>query len=260
MMNMIRYMRFSSVTRMPMYRLWLSACLALFPVGWGMAAPTPQGDGDETGRWVAEVPGEGVYRIGAILLDKPRRRFTVSGRIIRLEAPLEFIAVSRHGGKAYESLIELDSNAIEFNLACLLIGLDPTHSDASDFHFDERPVSGDPVVVEVSWERDGRRITKPVAALLNRKADDVPGKSTWVYTGSVLTPEGIYLADADGTVIGFAHDPSSIIEHRSGLGLNDYGAIAADPESAPPVGTPIELTVRRPDRSGAARRDRRRDP
>jgi len=54
------------------------------------------------------------------------------------------------------------------------------------------------------------------------------------------------MAQADGTVIGFVHDPSSIIEHRIGVGLNDYGAVSGDKSIAPPVGTEVLLEISRP--------------
>ena len=191
-----------------------------------------------------EAPAQGGYRIGAILVDEAARRFSVTGRIVHHEAPLESIAVSKGGTRSGKGLIEIDSNAIEFNLACLLIGLDPRHADVADDHAAHRPTLGDAVAVTVSWtDGRGHHTVMPVADLLDRKRS-VSAQGPWVYTGSILTQDSLYMADVDGTVIGFVHDPSSIIEHRLGLGLDDSAVIGADPDRVPPVGTRIELEIR----------------
>jgi len=48
-----------------------------------------------------------------------------------------------------------------------------------------------------------------------------------------------------GPVVGFVHDPASIIQHRTGLGLGAYGAVRFRPSAVPPPGTAIDLTVER---------------
>lgn len=190
--------------------------------------------------------GDERYRIDKIVLNKPKHSFTVPGKIIRLAAPLEFIAVARAGGKAYESLIELDADAIDFNLACILIGLKANPFSGPKFHFDPRILAdGGAVSIEASWTVNDKSVRVPIASLIRAEGvKDIDSK--WVYTGSYFNGEGQYLAQMDGTVIGFVHDPSSIIEHSIGVGLNDYGAVAGNPSVAPPVGTEVLLEVRRP--------------
>jgi hypothetical protein len=71
-----------------------------------------------------------------------------------------------------------------------------------------------------------------------------------VYTGSLLLNDGQYMADISGTLIGFVHLAESVIEHKQGVGLGNYGSVTVNPQVTPPVGTAIELTVRRPDAAG----------
>ncbi len=221
--------------------LFIGACL-LVSMLWGAG----QSLAAEAARQDDEALGKGVYRIGAILVDEPARRFSVTGRIVRREAPLESIAVSKGGARSGKGLIEIDSNAIEFNLACLLIGLDPRHADRAGDRRAGSPAQGDAVSIVVSWiDAGGRHKTLPAADLIDRKRQR-SSQGPWVYTGSILRPDGLYMADADGTVIGFVHDPSSIIEHRLGLGGDGKDAIGADPDHTPPVGTRIELVIENP--------------
>ncbi|MCP3869197.1 MAG: hypothetical protein GY703_14070 [Gammaproteobacteria bacterium] len=188
--------------------------------------------------------GDGRFAIGNIVLDKPDRSFTIPGQILRVNGPLEYLAVTTGGLKSYESLLELNVTAFEFNTACLLIGLDPDNSRPSPYHFDPNPVVGDEVKISVSWTLDSKPVEYDAADLLTVR-ESVAAPGGWSYTGSGFTRENRYLAHLDGTLIGFAHDPASVIEHGKGLGLGDYGAVNGHQGRLPPVGTEVVLTVRR---------------
>ena len=198
--------------------------------------------GDEQGSPVEDL-GNGRYRIGAIEIDKDAQRFTVTGAAIGLAegTPIEFLAVAKGGYKSYEALLELDVSAVEFNLACILIGLDTANASHPKYHFDKTRVTGDVVDVRVSWVRDGREQEFEIERLLQGTAE--PKDHVWVYTGSFFTAQGAYMATMAGTLIGVVHDPESIIQHQVGLGLGQYGAIASDPEFMPPAGTRVTVSV-----------------
>ncbi len=206
-----------------------------------MAAPPPP---SVPAQPVIKDLGNQRYRIGAILVDKAQQTFRVEGRLLRLEPPLEFLAVRKGGMKAYESLLELDSDAIEFNLACILIGLDEKKGKAPSFHFSPEPVEGTPVAIWVSWEADGKTVRMPAAKLL-LQGDKLIDSDAWVYTGSIFAADGTYLAQQDGTLVGFVHNPASIIEHREGIALGNYGDVLPRVSVLPAVGTPVTLEVRR---------------
>ena len=52
-----------------------------------------------------------------------------------------------------------------------------------------------------------------------------------------------YLADSSGSLIGFVHDPMTVIEHQLGLGIGAYGSILGNTDILPPVGTRMTLIV-----------------
>jgi len=187
--------------------------------------------------------GKGRYRIGSIIVNKPEKSFQVPGEILRLQPPLEFLAVTKGGMKGYESLLELDVNAFEFNLACILIGLDKEKAKAPEFHFSEEPAQGDPVSIWISWEQDGKNVRIPASNSLLEGEKTI--NNNWVYSASGFTPSGEYLASVDGTLVGFVHDPASIIEHTKGLGLGNYGAVSGNAAVLPAVGSKILFTVER---------------
>jgi hypothetical protein len=200
--------------------------------------------------------GGGRYQIGAITVDRNARQFTVPGRVLHLDdAPLEYIAVTRAGMKAYESLLELDSRGTEFNLACILLGLEPPQRGPSA-QFDRKPPQGPAVQLAVRWQAGGTTVTKSVQEVLNLAARPrgaasppptaavAPPPEEWAYAGSFVSDgDGRFVADATGTLVGFVHDPASIIEHRTGLGIGAYGSVQGNPDVLPPISTPVELIV-----------------
>jgi len=189
------------------------------------------------------------YRIGEIIVDKGRGLFTVPGAVLDLGGPqaaVEFLATARGGAKNYESLIELAANAYEFNLACILVGLAPRPELQPDGHFDPSPINGSPLAIRVSWTRDGETIEFPASRLISA-GEGVRVVEDWVYTGSVIEPNGDYRAHMSGALVGVVHDRDSVIHHRTGLALGNYGDVTARAGSLPEPGTQVTLTVTRLD-------------
>ena len=187
--------------------------------------------------------GNNRYQVGNIVIDKSKQLFTISGVVIRNEPPIEFIAVTKGGEKAYESLLEMDTNAFDFNLACILIGLDEKKGKGSPMHFSPEAVKGDKVDVTLFWTKDNKTKSIAIADLLESETgNNIP--SDWVYTASSFNKNGDFLAHLDGTLIGFVHSINTIIEHRTGIGLGNYGGINIS-ANLPPVGSRISLQIKK---------------
>ena len=93
--------------------------------------------------WAKLKPlGQDRYQIGRIVVDKRARSFTVPGRVHVLGKPLEYLATSPGGMKGYETLLELDASGSEFNLACILIGLERGPSQIASREPEPRPLLG----------------------------------------------------------------------------------------------------------------------
>lgn len=202
-------------------------------------------DGKQKEKPRVEDLGEQKYRVGAIKIDKVKRLITMPGVMLPYEEgkPIEFMATMKQGYKSYESVLSLEANAFEFNLACILIGLDPKKAVSSKFHFDPQPVQGDPVSIKVAWEKNGKRVEYDVIDLLKIGEAKPEKPSVWSYTGSMFVDGDRYLAQMDGVLIGLIHDPASIIEHKKGLAVGNWGSIAIDPDVAPPGGQQIIVKI-----------------
>ncbi len=205
----------------------------------------PRGDGMMQQKPLARDLGGGRYQIGSILIDKNRKSMQLDGSMLTVDAnkAIEFLATTPKGFKSYESVMELQANAFEFNLACILIGLDAAKTPPR-FHFDPNPLQGDPVSITISWQQQGRQRIMDVIDMLKVDGKKPPSPSRWNYTGSMFEPNGAFLAQMDGVLIGIIHDPASIIDHYSGLGLGNWGAITVDPALAPPSGSRVTLTIK----------------
>lgn len=192
--------------------------------------------------------GNGLYQVSEIRIDKNRQQFSVPGVMVELhgpDAPLEFIAVKKGGHKKYEALLELQTNAIEFNLACILIGLDDSSAAFPAEHFDPKPVTGDQVELRVSWQHEGKSFDVYVKDLFTINGKAVAEPQVWTYTGGDFSRGGPYFTESTGSLIGMVHDTWSIIQHRDGLGLGAYGAIQVNHGFVPPPGTTVTLSVRK---------------
>lgn len=187
--------------------------------------------------------GHQRFQIGEIIVDKSAKSFIVPGKILHLDEPLEYVAVSANGMKGYESLLELSVSAREFNLACILIGLDAKKSNKPRYQFDERKPEGQAVSINVSWKVDGetRRVSAANAMTTGDKEFD---DDSWVYIGSTTSEDGLqFMAETGGTLIGFVHDPYSVIDHVNGGGIGDYGLLTGNDAVLPAEGSAITLSV-----------------
>ncbi len=189
--------------------------------------------------------GNGRFRVGLIAVDRNRHRFTVPAVVHQSEGTQEFILATKGGYKGYETTLEAGATAYEFNVACLLIGLDPKHARASRYHFDPNKAEGDPVAVSISWQ-DGKKTRRLDAnqIVVDSRTGKPLADTGWVYTGSTFTPDGSFLAQMDGVLIGFVHDPAAIITTGMGAGQGDYGSIVPNTKALPPRESRVTVEVK----------------
>lgn len=188
--------------------------------------------------------GPDLLRVGNIQVDTAKKEVSVRG-IVNEVPGLEFLANTKGGLKAYESALELDTNAVNFNLALILIGLDPSRAVVPRFQFDPILPQGDPVAVWVEWNDGAERRRIPAAQLIyNRETKQTVPDGPWVYTGSVFYGENgtSYMAESDGTLIGFMHTPSSIIDSPTPI-LGPWGTATINPTLNLKPGTEVLLIV-----------------
>jgi hypothetical protein len=188
--------------------------------------------------------GPNLLRVGNVRVDTAKREASVTG-VVNAATTLEFIAGTKGGYKNYESALELDTNAINFNVALILIGLDPAHAVPPRFHIDPVAPKGDPVEMWVEWDESGqRRRIRAEELVYDPATKNTLSEGPWVYTGSVFVKDSNgFQADLDGALIGFVHSPAPLIDSpRTAAG--PYGANKFNPNLNLKPGTSVVLTVR----------------
>jgi hypothetical protein len=188
-----------------------------------------------------------TFRIAELTVDTAAKTLTVPGTVNDVQT-LEFVANMTNGAKAYESALTLNTNAVTFNAALLLLGLDPARSKPSTVQFDPVAPQGDAVEVSFTWTVDGRPRTEPIEELLvdGRTKRTMP-RGPWVYTGSRFFDNGqhrVYLAEQDGVLIGFMHGPQSIIDNPRADAIGGYGFFILNPRLGLKPAMPVTVTIK----------------
>jgi hypothetical protein len=220
----------------------LAPRLAFAQVGGPPGAGEAQGNAKPP---AVERLGPNLYRVGSIRVDVARREVSVAGTVNPDVRTLEFIANGRDGLRAYETAVTLDTDGVTFNTALLLIGLDRSRArNAPRNHFDPAVAEGDPVDVSITCPGHECQRMPAERLMYDTGTKRVLSGGSWVYTGSSFLPDGRYLAQIDGTLVSFVHDPASIIEYASGAGLNRYGSIVLNPNLGLPAKTAVTVIIR----------------
>jgi hypothetical protein len=212
---------------------------------WSQAPATPAAPAPRPPVGELKALGNDRFQVGRIVVDKRARRFTLPGRVLSLGKPLEYLATTPGGGKGYETLLEVDATGSEFNLACILLGLERSsrHAKAREVA-PPQPLPGPRVSIFVAWQEGStRREVTAAQAVLGPDAETRPESVEWVYIGSPGPDlHGGFAADTTGTLVGFKPDDNNVIESALGIGIGAYGTVVGNP-MLPPNGSPIELIV-----------------
>ncbi len=222
------------------------AGLGVLAAEWGAHAQDSPNRTPPTSPAQVERLSASSLRVGNVQVDTARKEVSVRGVVTDANV-LEFVAVTKGGQKAYESAIELDTNAINFNLGMILIGLDQSRSVVPKMHLDPTQPKGDPVEVFVEWDgAAGRRRIRAEELIFNIDSKRTLPVGPWVYTGSVFLKESnAYLADVEGSLIGFVHTPATVIDSPRPLASGgSYGNDVINPSLGLKAGTAVTVIVR----------------
>ena len=187
-------------------------------------------------------------------MDTGRREVVAPG-LLNDVSVVEFVAGTREGIKAYETLLTLDTDAISYNAALLLIGLDAVKPRPAERQFDPVAPAGHPVEITLSWMEGGteRRIAIEELLYDERHKKTLPA-GPWVYTGSTFVGTGKerrFLAELEGVLIGLMRAPQALIDNPRNDVLGGFGSIILNPKLPFPESTTLSLRVKALDRDAA---------
>ena len=87
---------------------------------------------------------DGIYKIGPILLDRNKDEVSLNGEVNMRKGLIEYLACARRG-KLHESVLVLDVEPYQLQVALLLLGLEPRGN--LEYQGDPRTPQGDSVEV-----------------------------------------------------------------------------------------------------------------
>lgn len=182
-----------------------------------------------------------LYQIGSVRFDKQSRTITFPAQVNMAEGAVEY-ALVHASGKVHESVLKTDVDPAHIHLAKLLLGTaEPNRTNQTPAG--PRELLGPKVSIEVQWTTTEGKKQAPLENLVWNillKAPMTPGP--WIYSGSRVV-DGTFLAQRDGSLIAIISDPDALINNpRPGRESDDIWQ--PNPSVVPPVGTPVEVSIR----------------
>ncbi len=210
-----------------------------------IAALSPPGSHKVTPGGVKRPPAieqitEHTYRVGAALVDTTERTIVCPGEINMDEGAIEYLAVAP-GGKTHESLLRIDVRPLHFQLALLMLDLEP--KNVLSEQGDKGIPQGDAVELRIRWrDNEGsKHIVRAEEMVMFGGSRQPMPHHDWVFTGSRIVKQG-FQADLEKSLVAVWHDPAAILDNPLREGGNN--AYLVDPRRTPKRGTHIELQVR----------------
>ena len=212
--------------------------------------PAASGEPIDPKKAIQKIEGD-RYQLGTIEFNQKTREIRIPGKVNMTDGPLEYVLV-HESGKVHESLLSTAARPVELNIVLLLLNWQKSQA-FFDFSEPERggvlvKNSKNPapshIEVHVAWkDKDGHDQTCHIENWLHQI--EKKAKLTvepFIYTGSILMPDGRWLAEETGSILALCQDPGSMINNpRDGNDLDDVWA--ADPDM-PPKETPVTIILR----------------
>ena len=201
----------------------------------------------------------GIFEVGAVRLDRNTGTVTFPAKVNMTDGLLEYLLVSPQG-PVHESLFVSDVAPQEVHMAMLLLGAkgmakqslgkEPPRIDA-EYLAHAPKLTGDRIFLSVKWtdKAGAEHVTPPERWIVHKlftprkptqtfPAEDGP----WLYTGSYFY-ENRFIAQVEGAFAAMVTYPGAL-SNNPRKGSDDDQVWFVKKEAVPPVGTPVEFTIK----------------
>ena len=183
---------------------------------------------------------EGLYKVGSVILDRAQNEIRLEGEVNMQRGAIEYLACAR-GGKLHESVLVIDVEPYELQVALLLLGLEPGGN--IEYQGDARTPQGDSLEIWVEWEEKGemkRHRAEDCVFDLVEKRTMTP--TPWIFTGSKIE-DGVFIANVERSLMATYHDPYALLNHPLPTGADDT-VYKVNEALVPKKGTPVTVLMR----------------
>jgi hypothetical protein len=164
----------------------------------------------------------GVFEVGGVRIFKKENRLEFPAQVNMANGLLEYLLVGA-GGKLHESLLKTDIEPFNLQVALLLLGLEVTAKPLRE-QGDPAMPQGDPVTIWVMVKKGDASLKLRIEewVILKDKAGKTkPMEQTdFIFTGSIVN-NGIFMAQAEKSIVAIYHDPVAMIDNPAPQGGND---------------------------------------
>ncbi len=203
-----------------------------------------------------------VLEYKGIRMDKKDRWISFPATINQRVGLIEYLLVNDKG-KTHESLFATKLMPHDIHVAMLLIGLKedakanaeeavpPSAIDSAYLHAAPK-LKGSPVRISVSCSDQGKQKTAPAENWIsNLQTNRAMTPGAWTYNGSLIE-NGVFLADAELSIIAVVTDPTALVNNpRKGYDNDEIWQVKD--EAVPPLDTPVEIILTLVDSAAAAK-------
>jgi hypothetical protein len=185
---------------------------------------------------------DGRFQLGIVTLDPANKAVSFPAAVNMAEGLVEYAVVTSYG-KLHESVLHTEASPADLHAAMLLLGAKGT---PGEFWMTEAPpkeIPGDRVEILVTWgsEASPRRV-RLEEMILNLASRSAMSTGVWRYTGSRVV-EGTFLVQREGSIVAVITDPDALVNNPR-PGRDNDEIWQANPKVVPPLGTPVEVTIR----------------
>jgi hypothetical protein len=187
----------------------------------------------------------GLARFPHLLVDVDRRQLRIECETLNVRDPLEFLCV-KTGTNEHESVLRSPVEPEHVHLGLLMLGLRPGQMA----RFDEvrkvwLPPQGPALSISCEVQQDGKTTVTPAYRWLRniRNKEPMPAL-TWVFAGSEVADDGLYIANATGYLVTIVNFQYSVIDVPVlASSANETLLWELNTDLVPPVGTRVTMII-----------------
>lgn len=187
-----------------------------------------------------------IKTLPGIVVDTKAREVRLEGKVCLQRGALELFVCSE-GTREHESVVVVKAKPSHLTFALTLLDLRPGKPGFATDGGAFSPPAGDVVDIVARFKnKDGQAVELPAWKLLRlsgaREGLDRPIE--WVFVGR-READALVAADREGTVVCLSNFVEAVIDVPfESTSVNTNLVYEANPDTVPPVGTPVELIIR----------------
>jgi hypothetical protein len=196
----------------------------------------------------------GVYQIGQARLEQKSRTIIFPASVNLTKGLLEYLIVTKNG-PTHESLLATDLAPNDLHLAMLLLGAKgnpapdgpqkmPPPQITEDYLKTAPALKGEQISILAEWhDAAGAEKSNPPEDWLIRLDTKKPvTHGPWLYTGSMFSSNGRFVAEMEGLFAALVTNPGALINNpRPGHESDQVWGV--NEKTVPPIDTPLQVKV-----------------